>query len=229
MEFESHTGHTGGESVSPNNPGLPEAAPVLQPVVVGADSAPTQHLSSSPSAATWQTHEAKSWAVGGGSTVPAELAAATPTAPVPVVRVLSPIGVEYVFLTISLFAAALGLTWALLALVNGQFSFEVLSFPAALLLVSVPVFALVFLHLKKMELRQPSLKLDPSKRRSTQFTQIVSFMTSMFTLVGVVFSIFAKLGGQSSVSVVKILLDGLVLLVVFGGMLAYYWRDEHRN
>lgn len=160
---------------------------------------------------------------------PTELSSATPTAPVAVVRVLSPVGVEYVFLTICLFAAAVGLTWALLALVNGKVDFQVMAFPAALLLVTVPAFAVIFLHLKKLELRQPALTLDPSKRRSTQFTQITSFFISLFTLVGVVFSIFAKLGGQAGVSVGKILLDGLVLLVVFGGILAYYWRDEHRG
>ena len=159
----------------------------------------------------------------------AALESTTPTSPVPVVRVLSPVGVEYVFLTISLFAAATGLTWALLSLVNGKMSFTVLALPVALLLVSVPVFGLLLLHLKKLELRQPTLKLDPSKRRSTQFTQVTSFVVSLFTLVGVVFSIFAKLGGQSSVTIGKVLLDGLVLLVVFGGLLAYYWRDEHRG
>jgi len=149
--------------------------------------------------------------------------------PVPVVRVLSPLGVEYVFLTVGLFTAASGLTAALLALVNGKTDFSVLAFPTALLVVGLPVFAGLFLRIKRLELRQPGRRFDPSKRRSTQFTQIVSFLICLFTLVGVVFSIFSKLGGQSDTSIGKTLLDGLVLLVVFGGLLAYYWRDEHRE
>jgi hypothetical protein len=152
-----------------------------------------------------------------------------PVNPSAVVQVLSPMGVEYVFMTISLFAAAGGLAAALIALVNGKTDFTVLAFPTALLLVSVPVFALLFLHAKKQELLRPVLRQDPSKRRSTQLTQIICFIISLFTLVGFVTSVFAKLGGQSDASIGKVLLDCLVLLVVFGGILAYYWRDEHTN
>jgi len=154
-------------------------------------------------------------------------APAGPVNPVAVVRVLSPTGVEYVFMTISLFMSAGGLTGTLLAVVNDKTDFQVLSFPTAVLLVGVPVFALLFLRLKKRELLQPTLKLDPSKRRSTQFTQIVCFLICIFTLVGLVSTLFAKLGGQTKMSLVKVVLDCLVLLAVFGGMLVYYWRDEH--
>jgi len=158
---------------------------------------------------------------------PADTSVSEPVNPSAVVQVLSPMGVEYVFMTISLFTAAGGLTAALIALVNGKMGFDVLAFPTALLIVSVPVFALLFLHAKKRELGQPALRQDPSKRRSTQFTQIVSFLVCLFTLVGLVSAIFMKLGGQSHDSLLHIALDCLVLLVVFGGMLAYYWRDEH--
>jgi len=149
--------------------------------------------------------------------------------PVPVVQVLSPVGVEYVFMIISLVTAAIGLTAALLAMVNGKFDFTVLAFPAALLVTGVPVFAFLFLRLKKLELRNPALKLDPSKRRTTQATQIISFIVSMFTVVGLIFAILAKLGGQSDVSIGKAILDALCVLVVAGGILAYYWHDEHKG
>jgi hypothetical protein len=152
-----------------------------------------------------------------------------PLRPVAVVRVLSPVGVEYVFLTFTLFTGAFGLASAFLSLVNGKADFSVLAFPTATLLVSVPIFAYLFLRLKKMELYQPDLKLDPSKRRSTQFTQIFSFIICLFTLIGLVFAILSSIGGQSAVSVGKAFLDALSLLVVFGGVLAYYWRDEHKG
>ncbi len=157
------------------------------------------------------------------------LSSSDPARPVPVVRVLSPVGVEYVFLTFTLFTGAIGLTSVLIALVNGKFDFDVLSFPAAVLLVSVPTFAWLFLYLKKQELLRPALKLDPSKRRSTQFSQIVSFAVCFFTLIGLVFAIFAKLGGQLDFSVFKAILDSLCVLVVAGGILTYYWRDEHKS
>jgi hypothetical protein len=146
-----------------------------------------------------------------------------------VVQVLSPRGVEYVFLTISLLSGALGLIIALLSLVNGETSFAVLSFPVSLLIVSLPIFAWLFLRLKDAELRNPALRLDASKRRSTQFIQIVSFMTSFFSLIGLLTAIFAKISGNFDGSMIKAFANVLVLVVVSGGILAYYWHDEHRS
>lgn len=149
--------------------------------------------------------------------------------PQPVVNVLSPRGVEYVFLTISLFTAAIGLTGALLVLVNGAASFSSLSFPTALMVVGLPLFALLFLRLKKAELLEPSAALDASKRRSTQTTQIICFLVVLFSLIGLITALMAKVGGNLGVSISSVLLDVLVLIVVFGGILAYYWHDEHRR
>lgn len=153
-----------------------------------------------------------------------------PINPVPVVNVLSTRGVEYAFLTISLFVFASSLIGILLVLVNGAFNFAALSFPISALLISLPVFAFFFLRLKKLELQNPERKLDPSKRRWTQFTQIVAFIVTLFTLVGVVFGVMSRIGGMGAgVSIGKILLNGLCIIVVSGGILAYYWFDEHRG
>jgi len=132
-------------------------------------------------------------------------------------------------MTICLFVGAIALITALITLVNGKTDFSVLAFPAATLLVSVPVFGFFFLRLKKLELAHPGLQLDPSKRRSTQFTQIVAFLTVLFTFIGFIFDIFMKLGGQGGPSVGKAALDALCWLLVAGGILYYYWRDEHKQ
>lgn len=158
------------------------------------------------------------------------LSTATSTpAPVPVVQVLSPLGIEYVFLTINLFAGAGGLIAALVALVNGNASFDVLAFPVAVLFVAVPLFAALFLRLKRAELRNPALKLEPSKRRSTQFTQVVAYLTVFFALISLVTGIFASIGGQFTGSLVKFIVDILIVILVAGGILAYYWHDEHKE
>jgi hypothetical protein len=156
------------------------------------------------------------------------LQADSPVAPVPVVQVLSPRGVEYVFLTINLFTAAVGLISVLLALVNGRTDFSVLVFPVTLLVVAVPLFALFFLRLKKAELQDPNLKLDASKRRSTQVTQVVAYLTSFIALITFVGTLFASVAGEYKGSVGKVALNALVFLVVAGGILAYYWWDEHK-
>jgi len=147
-------------------------------------------------------------------------------APQPVVQVLSPRGVEYVFLTIVLFTGAINLIAALIILINGNIDFSALAFPTASLVVTVPIFAWLFLRLKRAELSNPQLALDPSKRRSTQFTKIISFITCLFTLIGFIFGIFIKIGGNSNASMVKLFFDVLVILVVAGGILAYYWINE---
>lgn len=148
--------------------------------------------------------------------------------PTPVVQVLSPRGVEYVMLTIALFTAATGLTAILLCLVNGQTGLMSLSLPVSLLIVGLPIFAGLFLRLKKAELNNPSLKLDQSKRRSTQTTQIISFIVSLFTVVGLLVSIFAAISGSAG-DVGKGVASALITLIIFGGILAYYWWDEHRG
>lgn len=150
-------------------------------------------------------------------------------APQPVVQVLSPRGVEYVFLTVALLTGAVGLVAALISLVNGETSFSVLAFPVSVLLVAVPVFAWLFLRLKKAELADPSLRLDASKRRSTQLIQVLSFLTVFFTLIGLIATVLSKLSGDYDGSLVKVCLNVLVLLVVAGGILFYYWQDEHKS
>ncbi len=148
--------------------------------------------------------------------------------PVPVVRVLSVRGLEYAFMSIMLWFGAASLIWILDTLIMGSASFQALSFPLSTLLTSLPVFAFLFLRLRKAELANPSLRLEPSKRRFSQITQILAFLTCFFNVVGVVYMIVASLGGGEMDSIPKSLGITAVTLLVAGGILAYYWIDEHR-
>lgn len=152
-----------------------------------------------------------------------------PLAPQPVINVLSPRGIEYVFQTLALLTGALGLLIVLLSLVNGQTGFDVLGFPVAMLLVSLPIFSWLFLRLKNAELRHPELRLDASKRRSTQFVQIVTFLTCLFSTITLVALVFAKIAGSYDGSIFKVFLNVFMILLIAGGILAYYWRDEHNS
>ncbi|MDB5185420.1 MAG: hypothetical protein JWN38_1228 [Candidatus Saccharibacteria bacterium] len=150
--------------------------------------------------------------------------------PQPVIQVYSPHGVEYVFLAIVLFMSAIGLSWLLDAFVNGAFSFSALSFPVAMMLITMPVFAWLFLRLKNAELSDSSLALDASKRRTTQSIQIVSFIICLIVAIGMLTSVFTALGGDlSGGSFVRVFFSLLMVVLVFGGILAYYWRDEHKG
>lgn len=148
--------------------------------------------------------------------------------PVAVVQALSVRGVEYAFMTFFLWFVAGTLIGLLLSLFNGMTDFDALSLPLALLLVCLPGFIFFFLRLKKAEVANPSLRYDPSKRRLSQFTQVIAFAACVFNVVGLVYTIFQKFGGQTTGSLGKTFLNTLVVLVVAGGVLAYYWVDEYR-
>jgi len=148
--------------------------------------------------------------------------------PVAVVKVLSVKGLEYFMMTFALWVGAFAIAGVLLSLVNNGTSFDVLAFPVSSLIVALGVFSFFFLRLKKAELQNPSLRFDPSKRRLSQITQIVAYLTSFFSVVGIVYSLLAKMAGSLDTVLWKILLDLAIVLVVAGGILAYYWIDEHK-
>ena len=148
--------------------------------------------------------------------------------PIAVVKTLSTRGLEYVFMSIALWFAAAGLIWTLLLLVNGQNSAILLTFPATALIVCAPVFAFFFLRLKKAELNDSALRFDPSKRRLSQITQTVAFIVMLANTVTFVYLVIASATGVTKVSVLKAFLNLLVITTVAGGILAYYWMDEHR-
>lgn len=149
--------------------------------------------------------------------------------PTAVVQVLSTRGVEYWMMTLALYLGAGGLLAILLAIFNGGIQFEILAFPVSLLLVCLPLFSYLFLRLKKAELMDPRLKFDPSKRRLTQFTQVITFAICLFDIIGIVFAILASIAGHGFGPLWKYLLNSIVVLIVAGGILAYYWIDEHHG
>ena len=157
------------------------------------------------------------------------LASAGSDEPVPVVKVLSVRGVEYLFMSIFLWLAAGSFTGLVLSLINGSTGFSSLAFPLSMLLVALPGFAVMFLRLKKAELDNPRLKLDPSKRRLTQITQVLAFLTCLINIITFIYLVLQKIGGEGELATGKAIVNMLVILAVAGGILAYYWFDEHRQ
>src|SRR3972149_10185527 len=148
--------------------------------------------------------------------------------PVAVVQALSVRGVEYAMMTFSLWLVAGSVIWVLIALINGGTSFKMLVLPTAILIACVPVFGYLFLRLKREELAKPELRFDPSKRRLSQFTQIIAFSACLFNVIGFIYLVLQKAAGESGPTIVKSFLTMLIVLIVAGGVLAYYWWDEHK-
>ena len=148
--------------------------------------------------------------------------------PVPVVRVLSVRGIEYAMMSIMLWVWAGALITILVAIIMGSSGFSELAFPVSLLVVAGPIFALLYIRLRKAELRDPSLRLDPSKRRFSQITQIVAFLACFFNIVATVYVLMGAVGGTNTASIGKYIGSTVVVLMVAGSVLAYYWFDEHK-
>ncbi len=149
--------------------------------------------------------------------------------PMPVIKNYSVRGIEYLFMSICLWFGAAGLIWILVVLINGLASSEALGFSTTSLVVTLPIFAWFFLRLKKAELADPRLKFDPSKRRLSQITQTLAFLTSLINVIVFVYSVFVSFSSETPFSIGKAFLSLLAVLVVAGGILAYYWNDEHRS
>lgn len=148
--------------------------------------------------------------------------------PVPVIRVLSVRGVEYAMMTITLWLTAISLAWVVLNILNGSGNFDFLVVPLSILIISLPIFALLFIRLKKVELQNPALRFGPSKRRLSQLTQVLAFLACLINLIVFVYNILQKVNGNGQ-AITKSIINLVIILAVAGGILAYYWFDEHRN
>ena len=155
--------------------------------------------------------------------------AGEPEPSVPVVKVYSVKGVEYGLMSFMVWFGGAALIWCLLALIEGEASFSMLAFPVALLLCSLPIFAYLFLRLRKGELADPKQRFEPTKRRFSQLTQFLSFFVVFSSFVQFVYTLVAQMGGQETESLAKSFGGFAVVLAVAGGIFAYYWMDEHRG
>jgi hypothetical protein len=148
--------------------------------------------------------------------------------PIPVLEVLSVRGVEYGMMTIVLWIGALTLGWVILNFINGSRGFNYVVVPTSALVVCVPIFSWFFLRLKRAELADPGLRFDPSKRRWSQITQILAYTAVLVNLIYFVYTLLQHASSTKGPSVSKAAANLVVILVIAGGVLFYYWRDEHR-
>lgn len=149
--------------------------------------------------------------------------------PVAVVKTYSVRGVEYGMMTFMLWAIAISLAWCLVSVIESKASFDSLAIPVSALVVCMPIFTILFLRLKRAELTNPSLRLDASKRRFSQITQFVTFLVCVINLSVLVYLIINSFGSTTRTSWGRTIGDLVVILVIAGGILTYYWFDEHRQ
>lgn len=170
-----------------------------------------------------------------------------PNQPVSVVQNLSVRGFEYMVMFITLLASAFSVGWLAHSFINTLFSKasntydyggtdSFSTFAVTILLVSFPIFAYMFIRLKKAELADPSLRHDSSRRKLTQLTQLVTFVVGLGYLIYFIYNLITPETGysssysvDSSPSFLEQLLHMLVTMTIAGGIFLYLWRDEHRE
>jgi hypothetical protein len=138
--------------------------------------------------------------------------------------------IEYVFMTIALLATALGLILTLILSTSGSFregsTLSGVAYPVAMLTIALPLYAWLLFDLKRAELHDPSLSRSIYRRLSNQLVRVVTFTTCFFTVIGLVFGIFAHAAADNAGSVGHLFLNSFFIVLVAGAILAYYMRYE---
>lgn len=168
--------------------------------------------------------------------------------PVSVVQNLTTRGLEYIIMFIALGVTALSLASLLHSNVNNVMgngdsgmlgNNSAVPLATAALVVALPVFAVLFLRLKKAEAADPDLHHDPSRKRAIQLTLIITFLIGLGNIIYFVYSLmtgdtgstaeYNAVGSQSYTGWLGNLIHLVITLAIAGGIFAYYWFDEHHK
>lgn len=156
--------------------------------------------------------------------------------PIAVVQQRTTRGLEYtiMFLSLGISAVSLGqLLHSLLDAATGVTTDNLSSFATSALVVALPVFVILFLRLKRAELKTPEIRLDPSRRHAVQLALVVSFLWGVFRLATYVYSLLGggegDYLGSNNPSPIANLLHLVITIGIAGTIFAYYWVDEHRK
>lgn len=101
-------------------------------------------------------------------------------------------------------------------------------FYVSALIVSLPIFAFLFLRNKKAELKDPAIFHDPSWRHAAHLTMALAFIVGIGHII---FYVYTLLGGGGSYGSggLENLAHMLVTLVIAGGIFWYYWVEDHHK
>lgn len=175
--------------------------------------------------------------------VPANVPSGQSNQPLSVVQTVSTRGFEYAIMFFGLVASAFSLGLILQTFIAQQFaepltatgydyyddsSQGVYTFGVTVLLVTLPIFIVLFLRLKKAELATPDLKKDASRRRMSHLTQFVTFL---FGIGYIVYFVYALINGVAedgtTGNVAEAFWQTLTTVVIAGSIFGYLWHDEH--
>jgi hypothetical protein len=173
--------------------------------------------------------------------------------PLAVTQVYSSYGIEYLIMLISLAVLAFSLAAMLNAIVDlsatksgGSIGSFLDPYSEAALIVSLPIFAFLFLRLEAREESHFSFLADASRRRGIQIILVVSFLFFIGELIGYIGTLLNSgsesvgsyinplssdygYGAAAKVPWWSDLLHAIIGLVIAGGIFAYFWYKLHKK
>lgn len=159
--------------------------------------------------------------------------------PIAVIQQRTTRGLEYIIMFLAMGVTAISLGALLHSSVdsgygyNGGDSDGFVAFASSALIVALPIFAVLFLRLKKAETTEPGIRHDPSRRHAVQLTLVVAFLWGLLRLVTYIYSLLNGSGdgflGSNISDPIGNLLHTLITVGIAGGIFAFYWADEHRK
>lgn len=159
--------------------------------------------------------------------------------PIAVIQQRTTRGLEYIIMFLAMGVTAISLGALLHSLVDSGYGYSggssdgFMAFASSALIVALPIFAVLFLRLKKAEATETGIRHDPSRRHAVQLTLIVAFLWGLYRLVTYIYSLIngraENFMGSNISDPLGNLLHTLITVGIAGGIFAYYWADEHRK
>lgn len=148
-------------------------------------------------------------------------------------------GLRYLLMLLVMGVCAIALGALLHNLIDLSFGFTggtdgLVTYATSTLLVALPVFAMLFLQIKRAEAASPAMTIDKWSRLPIQVTLVVAFLWGLFRLVGYVYSLVNggaedPLLGSNIDSSLGNLAHTVVTVGIAGSILAYWWQAPRRG
>lgn len=129
---------------------------------------------------------------------------------------------EYHMMFLTMWLAAAAIVWIFNVFLFSDDS-NLNTFPLTALLVTMPLFVVLFSRVRRSEKINPALKLDKQRRATVQSTLSVSFI---LVIVHTIIALYQLLSANEYASKQFVSLVGTYL--TFGSILVYFWIDIHR-
>ncbi len=128
---------------------------------------------------------------------------------------------EYNIMFLNLWVAAFATFWIFNAFLFTTDA-DVVKFPLTALMVTLPLFLILFARIRRVEAKDPDVKRVAARVHLVQTTQGLCFIV---LLVHTIFALFQFVDGSDTMA--QQLISWFCTILIFGGIFSYYWAESH--